>query len=240
MATAVVRGGAAGGARGQAGTQPGRAPLVLTALILVAAVANLNLTVANVVLPDIGRAAYPTTLALITALWSGPPRTRAIALWSGIGGAITALGPMLAGPSAAALLVGLGVPAHSPARGGGPGHGRPLGPRARQREHRPGGPPGRRAVHDLRRGAGHHDQLRAGAGRGRAGPGHRPARAGRRGRVRAPAAPRPAPALRPARGRAADLLGGRGRRHHRVRLADGGDLRRAAVPAGRAGLLGAR
>ena len=145
---------------------------MLTALILVAAVANLNLTVANVVLPDIGRAfdagqttldmiaigyslglagsvlylgavgdrygrklllllgvllsvpacllaayapdagvllagrllggisagmAYPTTLALITALWSGPPRTRAIALWSGIGGAITALGPMLAG-----------------------------------------------------------------------------------------------------------------------------------------------
>jgi MFS transporter, DHA2 family, multidrug resistance protein len=172
LATAVVRGGAADGARGRAGAQPGRAPLVLTALILVAAVANLNLTVANVVLPDIGRAfdagqttldmiaigyslglagsvlylgavgdrygrklllvlgvllsvpacllaayapdagvllagrllggvsagmAYPTTLALITALWSGPPRTRAIALWSGIGGAITALGPMLAG-----------------------------------------------------------------------------------------------------------------------------------------------
>ena len=172
MATAVVRGGAAGGAPGRAGAQPGRAPLVLTALILVAAVANLNLTVANVVLPDIGRAfdagqttldmiaigyslglagsvlylgavgdrygrklllllgvllsvpacllaayapdagvllagrllggvsagmAYPTTLALITALWSGPPRVRAIALWSGIGGAITALGPMLAG-----------------------------------------------------------------------------------------------------------------------------------------------
>jgi len=41
--------------------------------------------------------AYPTTLALITALWSGPARVRAIALWSGIGGAITALGPMLAG-----------------------------------------------------------------------------------------------------------------------------------------------
>ena len=26
--------------------------------------------------------AYPTTLALITALWSGPARTKAIALWS--------------------------------------------------------------------------------------------------------------------------------------------------------------
>ncbi len=239
MATAVVRGGAAGGARGQAGTQPGRAPLVLTALILVAAVANLNLTVANVVLPDIGRGlpddAGPDHRAMV-----GPapdPGHRAVVRHRRRHHRAR---PDAGRPSAAALLVGLGVPAHSPARGGGPGHGRPLGPRARQREHRPGGPPGRRAVHDLRRGAGHHDQLRAGTGRGRAGPGHRPARAGRRGRVRAPAAPRPAPALRPARGRAADLLGGRGRRHHRVRLADGGDLRRAAVPAGRAGLLGAR
>ena len=133
---------------------PDRAGLVLVALILVAAVANLNLAVANVALPDIGRAfdssqttlnliavgysfglaasvlylgalgdrygrklmlvggvllsipacllaayapsdgvlaaarvlgglsagmAYPTTLALITALWAGQPRTRAIA-----------------------------------------------------------------------------------------------------------------------------------------------------------------
>src|SRR5215470_11021036 len=41
--------------------------------------------------------AFPTTLALITALWSGPGRTRAIALWSGIGAAVAALGPMLSG-----------------------------------------------------------------------------------------------------------------------------------------------
>src|SRR5438552_10182175 len=41
--------------------------------------------------------AYPTTLALITALWSGPGRTRSIALWSALGGAISALGPLLAG-----------------------------------------------------------------------------------------------------------------------------------------------
>jgi DHA2 family multidrug resistance protein-like MFS transporter len=41
--------------------------------------------------------AFPTTLALITALWSGPPRTKSIALWSGIGGAISALGPVLSG-----------------------------------------------------------------------------------------------------------------------------------------------
>ena len=41
--------------------------------------------------------AFPTTLALITALWSGPQRTRSIALWSGIGGAVAALGPMFSG-----------------------------------------------------------------------------------------------------------------------------------------------
>jgi DHA2 family multidrug resistance protein-like MFS transporter len=151
---------------------PSRSGLVLASLILVAAVANLNLSVANVALPDIGRAfdssqttldlvavgyslglaasvlwlgaigdrygrklllvlgvvlsvpacvlaayapsddvlilarllggfsagmAYPTTLALITALWSGPGRTRSIALWSGTGGAIASLGPLLSG-----------------------------------------------------------------------------------------------------------------------------------------------
>jgi MFS family permease len=149
-----------------------RPALVLTALIVVAAVANLNLAVANVALPSIGRAfdasqtalnlvavgyslglaasvlylgavgdrhgrklllvlgvvlsvpgcvlaafaptvqvlvlgrllgglsagmAFPTTLALITALWSGAARTRSIALWSGIGGSISSLGPLIAG-----------------------------------------------------------------------------------------------------------------------------------------------
>jgi DHA2 family multidrug resistance protein-like MFS transporter len=153
-------------------TAPPRAGLVLGALILVAAVANLNLSVANVALPDIGKAfdssqtaldlvavgyslglaasvlylgalgdrygrkmmlvlgislsipasiaaayapsdgflvlarifggvaagmAFPTTLALITALWSGPARTKAIALWSATGGGLAALGPLVAG-----------------------------------------------------------------------------------------------------------------------------------------------
>ena len=42
--------------------------------------------------------AYPTTLALITALWgAGAPRTRAIALWAATGGAISACGPLLSG-----------------------------------------------------------------------------------------------------------------------------------------------
>jgi len=156
----------------EASKSPKRAGLVLGALILVAAVANLNLAVANVALPDIGKhfdasqttlnlvavgyslglaasvlylgalgdrygrkmmlvlgmgisipasllagfaptigvlflarllgglaagMAYPTTLALITALWSGPARTRSIALWSALGGAISALGPLVSG-----------------------------------------------------------------------------------------------------------------------------------------------
>ena len=151
---------------------PARSALVIGALIFVAAVANLNLAVANVALPDIGIAfqstqttldlvavgyslglaasvlyfgaigdrygrkmmlvlgmglsipasllaafapsdivlvvgrlfggiaagmAFPTTLAIITVLWSGPARTRSIALWSGIGGAISALGPLMSG-----------------------------------------------------------------------------------------------------------------------------------------------
>jgi EmrB/QacA subfamily drug resistance transporter len=158
---------------GGAGAGPARGGIVLASLILVAAVANLNLSVANVALPSIGAAfdasqvqldlvavgyslglagsvlwlgalgdrygrklmlllgislsipaclvagfapsieililarvvggvsagmAYPTTLALITALWSpGPARTRSIALWSALGGAIAALGPLVAG-----------------------------------------------------------------------------------------------------------------------------------------------
>jgi DHA2 family multidrug resistance protein-like MFS transporter len=155
-----------------AAESPDRAGLVLASLILVAAVANLNLSVANVALPDIGRhfdssqtaldliavgyslglaasvlylgavgdrygrklllllglalsvpacllaafapsdgvlfaarvlgglsagMAYPTTLALITALWWGPGRTRSIALWSALGGGIASLGPLVAG-----------------------------------------------------------------------------------------------------------------------------------------------
>jgi MFS family permease len=152
--------------------EPANARIVLGSLILVAAVANLNLSVANVALPSIGASfdssqtmlnliavayslglaasvlwfgalgdrygrklmiilgmslaipsslvaglaptdlvifgarvvgglsaglAFPTTLALITALWSGPARTRSIALWSALGGGTAMLGPLLAG-----------------------------------------------------------------------------------------------------------------------------------------------
>ena len=41
--------------------------------------------------------AYPTTLALIAALWRDPARTKAIALWAATGGAIAALGPLCSG-----------------------------------------------------------------------------------------------------------------------------------------------
>jgi EmrB/QacA subfamily drug resistance transporter len=42
--------------------------------------------------------AYPTTLSLIAALWApGPARTRSIALWAALGGAISASGPLLSG-----------------------------------------------------------------------------------------------------------------------------------------------
>src|SRR5438132_10965961 len=51
---------------------PERGPLVLVALILVAAVANLNLSVANVALPDIGKAfdSSQTTLDLVAVGYS--------------------------------------------------------------------------------------------------------------------------------------------------------------------------
>lgn len=42
--------------------------------------------------------AYPTTLALVTALWGdGPKRTRAIALWSAVSGGAAVIGPVIAG-----------------------------------------------------------------------------------------------------------------------------------------------
>lgn len=155
-----------------ASVSPPRQGLILIALVMGAGVANMNLAVANVGLPNIGRdldasqtglnlvavgfslglaasvlylgalgdrygrkmmlivglglgipaafmsalsptvellalsrvlgglaagMAYPTTLALITALWAGPSRTRAIALWSALGAAMSSISPLLAG-----------------------------------------------------------------------------------------------------------------------------------------------
>ena len=57
---------------GDAATEPANARIVLVALILVAAVANLNLSVANVALPAIGKAfdSSQTTLDLIAVGYS--------------------------------------------------------------------------------------------------------------------------------------------------------------------------
>ena len=41
--------------------------------------------------------AYPTTLSMITALWSGPARTKSIAMWSALGGGFAMLGPLISG-----------------------------------------------------------------------------------------------------------------------------------------------
>ena len=48
----------------------------------------------------------------------GPGRTKSIALWSAIGGAMSALGPLIVGRPARALLVGVGLPRHAPSHRG--------------------------------------------------------------------------------------------------------------------------
>ena len=179
--------------------------------------------------------AYPTTLALITALWSGQPRThvhRARGRRSAAGSPRS--GPLIAGwllghfwwgsvflatlPLAAVALVMAirFVPAHvNEATDPVDNLGGMLS-----------------IVMVAGAGAGH--QLRA-RSRPRArrdrSRGHR-----RRGadRLRDPPAPGPLPALRPRHRESAHLLGRRARRHHRVRLAHGRDVRRPAVPAERA------
>src|SRR6188472_2104958 len=87
------------------GEAPDRAPLVLLALILVAAVANLNLAVANVALPDIGEAfdASQTSLNLVAVGYS--LGLAASVLWLG------ALGDRYGRKLMLLLGVGLSVPA---------------------------------------------------------------------------------------------------------------------------------
>ena len=184
--------------------------------------------------------AYPTTLALITALWAGPGRTKAIALWSGIGGAIASLGPVLSGAllehfwwgsvflvtlplAVVALVLAVAVRAES-----------------RQRGDRAGRQPRRDPVRHPRRCTRPGDQLRRRPEQGDADPGPGLHRAGRAGRVPDPAAPRQEPALRPSRRGPPHLLGRRVRRRDRVRDADGRDVRGPAVPAERARLLDVR
>ena len=223
------------------GSAPDRAGIVLVTLILVAGVANLNLSVANVALPSIGEAfdssqvtlnliavgyslglaasvlylgaigdrygrklllvlgtalaipmsllagfapsdevlfvarvggglaagmAYPTTLALIAALWSGPGRTKSIALWSALGGAIASLGPARCGRAARGVRVGVGLPDHSAARGRRARHGVPLRAEPCQRDERARRQSRRDSLRRPRRVAHPRDQLRSRAERG--------------------------------------------------------------------------
>jgi MFS transporter, DHA2 family, multidrug resistance protein len=75
----------------------GMAATVPTALLAAWAPSIGVLIVARVLGGVAAGMAYPTTLALITALWDGPARTRSIALWSAVGGAMIAVASLLAG-----------------------------------------------------------------------------------------------------------------------------------------------
>lgn len=75
----------------------GMAATVPTALLAAWAPSIGVLIVARVLGGVAAGMAYPTTLALITALWEGPARTRSIALWSAVGGAMIAFASLLAG-----------------------------------------------------------------------------------------------------------------------------------------------
>jgi MFS family permease len=90
---------------GAIGDRYGRKALMLTGLILslpsslaAAWAPNVGaLIVARVIDGVAAGMAYPTTLALITALFAGAARTRAIALWSAFGGAAVAIASLIAG-----------------------------------------------------------------------------------------------------------------------------------------------
>ena len=69
-----------------------------------------------------------------------------IALWSALGGAIAALGPLLVGFPAGALRLGLGLPGHAAARGGRAVHGLALRAGPRERDDRAGRQPRRHPV----------------------------------------------------------------------------------------------
>jgi DHA2 family multidrug resistance protein-like MFS transporter len=90
---------------GAVGDRYGRKLLLIIGMVvtvpadLLAAFApSIDILIAARIIGGLGAGmAYPTTLALITALWSGPARTRSIALWAAVGGGLTALGPLLSG-----------------------------------------------------------------------------------------------------------------------------------------------
>ena len=61
---------------------------------------------------------YPTTLSLITSLWQGTSKTKAMALWTGIGTGTSVLGPIIGGWMLGEFLLGIGLLDHGTYRGG--------------------------------------------------------------------------------------------------------------------------
>src|SRR4051794_24572272 len=98
LAASVLYLGAVGDRYGRKAMLVGGMALSIPASVLAALAPSIGVLFGARVLGGLAAGmAYPTTLALITALWSGPARTKSIALWSGIGGAVAALGPVISG-----------------------------------------------------------------------------------------------------------------------------------------------
>ena len=110
--------------------------------------------------------AYPTTLALITALWSGSERTKAIALWSALGGGVSALGPLVAGALLEGFDWGSVFIVSAPLAAIALFCGLAPDPGPRQRDDRAGRPPRRHPLDRDGRDAGAGDQPGAGTGQG--------------------------------------------------------------------------
>src|SRR5690606_11768044 len=98
LAASVLYLGALGDHHGRKGMLVAGTLLAVPACLLAAYAPSVEVLIAARLLGGLAAGmAFPTTLALITALWAGAGRTRAIALWSAGGGAISALGPLTAG-----------------------------------------------------------------------------------------------------------------------------------------------
>ncbi len=90
---------------GALGDRYGRKMMMVTGVVLAIPAALLSGFAPNITVLIIARIfggfaagmAYPTCLAMIAALWTGAARTKSIALWAAIGGAVNASGPLLSG-----------------------------------------------------------------------------------------------------------------------------------------------
>ena len=107
--------------------------------------------------------AYPTTLSLIAALWgAGPSRTRSIALWAAIGGAISVSGPTALRLDPGGHHLALGLPDRHTGGSGSDLHGAEVHPGAHQRREGVGGQPRRHPLGGAHRNVRPRAQLPAG------------------------------------------------------------------------------